>query len=727
MQEPEESEEFVKPVEPAEHMRPQMPYLPLVPSGEFGAYGAYGALGPQILQTPPRPRRIRATCVHVVREREQCIDCVEYDARRCKRALDGSDGRCEMYAENEEGALVVVRVASALPFVNQNFCYWMLAENEEGLNNIIRMNGCLDVKINVVDTTHRAILHGAVSQSGIIQRQRVKSCMTQIRSRILDDDAFENLIAESFRHIVGADQLMASIRIKLSAAIGWFTRDTRTVGAALYCMGFANREFLSRELWAEEGTQQSWFLSLGDADLQWLDMHGSLIDQQFETFGDFRASFLGLGPNFIKCLEGFIRMDPERFFCTNTRPMALRGLGAMNKDNFMAYCANMMPPLILDAENLISIDPESVEDEVFVMTTAYDTVYATCAMSEYLTVQRCAVTAMTSLVIAQQKHKLRFVREHELVQEIASDGRRLIDWNAHGFGDGGSIREVHILCATRQICFVFHKHDMGDGPHGAEAATAFKCGHSHQCEAQVYFRDAHLLTCNMFSHLMWRLSKRVKFSGFTLSHRCSDDWSYHSLMWAFMRRLDVPGIPGTSEALEMAETPSISGLGRHELVNLDGVCVVPMADDAHEKHLLLAVGCYVFVINPPIFGKVQQMVPDMCTLTVSGGGTRQVPRYLYKNTPNVLRCKSTPRGAYLVPASALLTLRSGRNVRNVQEITLLLPISLSLVWKADMLALAKGVARSVKVVRVETYTFNEGIDARIDELVKIVQDNLVIP
>ena len=103
--------------------------------------------------------------------------------------------------------------------------------------------------------------------------------------------------------------------------------------------------------------------------------------------------YLGAGSGSFRgeCIRGCLG------FRVNTRPMALRGLGAMNKDNFMAYCANMMPPLILDAENLISIDPESVEDEVFVMTTAYDTVYATCAMSEYLTVQRCAVTAMTSL------------------------------------------------------------------------------------------------------------------------------------------------------------------------------------------------------------------------------------------------------------------------------------------------------------------------------------------
>jgi hypothetical protein len=67
--------------------------------------------------------------------------------------------------------------------------------------------------------------------------------------------------------------------------------------------------------------------------------------------------------------------------------------------------AKFEPPVILDTDcdRLISVDPEHLDSEVFLAARVCDNVFATCAMGDLtqdvpLTLQQCAVTAMTSLV-----------------------------------------------------------------------------------------------------------------------------------------------------------------------------------------------------------------------------------------------------------------------------------------------------------------------------------------
>ena len=667
----------------------------------------------------------KPACVHVAGQRATCPDYVEYTARRCLRAQNGT-GACELLAEDDESATIFLRVASALPFVSPHFCYRVMVENEEGLNNTVRMNGCLDVKCDMAETGRAAILRDAVNEAGVKNfRRKVEVCMGRAG---LDDAGFASHVWATFCEAPERKALMAALKRRLGAASGWFTRETRHLGAALYCMGFCNRDLLTRELQAVEGAQGSWFLSLGDADPEWKKLSG--IDQRYETFGAFMRSFNGRRSDFITCVEKLIKMDAERFFCTNTRPMALRALGALDKDFFVAYCTKLEPPLIMDADRLVSVDPESFNDEVFVAATTCDKVFATCALesgARPMTVQRCAVTAMTSLVVAQQKRKLRFVREHELAAEIAGGARRLVNWHAHDFGNGGGICEVHILCATRQICLVFSEARVRGAPHGEAAAKAFVCGNSERCDAHIFFRDAHLLACNVFAHLMWRLSTRVNFTGITMSHRCSGDRAYHSLMWDFMRRLKdahPQGPPIASRTLSDDATISVSGFEGPALAHLEGVCVVPAAMDA--CCLLDPVaGDHAFTINPPLFGQVTRTFGNTFFINTQFG-EKEVPRFLFKQKTNVLKCKRTAKGAYMVPASALLTLRGGPSSTKLASVTVLLPGPLSAEWKEDMLALSHAVATRVKVVVVEAYTVMEDTDKRVDKLVKIVQDSLLI-
>ena len=220
------------------------------------------------------------------------------------------------------------------------------------LNNVVRVNGGLDVKCNTEETTYFNILHAALKHSGFKGAgKKVAKCLV---SAPCDDD---NFMASFLKYYESNDEkkiLVPKLRLSLSDAIGCFTRDTRQVGAALYCMGFTNLEFMSRELRVKDVAGESWFLSLGDVDKAWAE-HGSEIDTKFESFASFRLSFRGNTTSLVACVQKHIQLDPKRFFSTNTRPMALRALGALDKDYYVVYCSKMSPPLILNPDDLVSI------------------------------------------------------------------------------------------------------------------------------------------------------------------------------------------------------------------------------------------------------------------------------------------------------------------------------------------------------------------------------------
>lgn len=538
----------------------------------------------------------RITCVHLLASREPGPECVEYDARFCLRAQNGT-GECERLPCGGEGDKLILRVATKMPFVSDHFCYRISVNDEEGLNNVVRVNGCLGVKCNMEETTYSNILHAALKHSGFKGAgKKVAKCLD---SKPSDDDEF---MASFFKHYESNDEkkiLVPKLRLALSDAIGCFTRHTRIVGANLYCMGFTNLESMSRELRVNNVAEESWFLSLGDVDKSWTE-HGSAIDTVHESFASFQRSFRGLTAPLVDNIEKHIQLDPKRFFSTNTRPMALRALGDLDKDYYVLYCSRMTPPLILNPDDLVSVDPDSCADEFFVDKTPHDKVFATCLMAPGVTVQRCAVAAMTSLVLSQKKNRLQVVSERQLQAEVKNSDRNLVDWRANDGGDGGSICEVHIFCATNKISLVFDKSPGSRSEHGVFAAQAFVSGSKPHCHAHVYLRDAHLLTCNVFSHLMWRLSRRVGFKGVTLSHRCSDDRSYHSIFWVFVQRLFnktshavspeqplVQALDGDLlEALEGSGASSITRLAESELRHLTGVCVVPTAKEARYQAFL---------------------------------------------------------------------------------------------------------------------------------------------
>jgi hypothetical protein len=661
----------------------------------------------------------RQQCVHVVALREKRGGYAEYEAKGCRRGQNGS-GMCDPKTDaDDDGADCVLRTSTPLPFVSPQFCYRVVANKVEGLNNTVHIIGCLDIKCDVSQTTHAASLHHAVLFYGDKNmKKKTETCLSRQR----DDKNFDHIVWTTFR---GNDPVIASVKRSLVAAVGWFSRQTRGLGATLYCMGFCDRVFVSRELLADETTLESWFLALGDADLKWQPLTD--IDHRYEGFGTYMRSFHGRHQDFITSIEALIRLNPKRFFCTNTRPMALRALGGLQPNYFVAYCANMEPPIILDETHLVSVELENIDNEIFVEEMEYDSVCATLSIRGQptafpFTVQRCALTLLRSLVVLQKRNKLTFLRENELAAKIQQNSRKLVNWRTHDSGDTGYIREVHIFCATRNISFVYEKLEERMVKQGENATVSFVCGKGLACDAHVYFRDAHLLSANVLSHLMWRLSKRVNFTGLTMTDRCSDDRSYHNLLWCFVRRLkegDVQSHISKEVLIEPTENMAIASLSNLNIGHLQGVCVVPMARDACCV-MDAAPGDYAFIVDPPLFGVVKkENGQDFLINTCSG--LKTVPRFIYSK-PNVMKCKQTSTAGYLIPASSLLAMQTNF-LTMLPSLTLLLPKSLNVQWKDDMITLTRSVAKHVTVVDVIQYDFTTDTDSRIDRLVHYIQEH----
>ena len=676
--------------------------------------------------------------MHVLSKREDGEGFVEYDARRCTRCEYGTtEGVCQEFDEP-----VTVRAPSPLPFLGKHFCYRVSGRNEDELNNVVRMNGCLGVKVDSTSIKQYNILKNVMATCKVKAAKPLDIIRKRIAQDSLTDDEFLAVVAGAFSNTEHG-RMKIDLENSLGMASGRFTRETRSMGAMLYCMGFDQFDSVLREFGRPINSQESWFLSLGDADDAWFNLdEAPEIDRKYESFAEFWQVFNGYTVKFIEYITKCIRLDPQRFFSINTRPMALRGLGCLNKQLFMTYCANLVNPQYLIAKNLVSVDLESIDGEVFVPPEPDDNVDATLKVTDRSTVQRCALSVMLSLTHVHQQRKLRCVLTSVLDAEFEKGGREKFEMNAVSPDVMGAICEVRILCATRQIFLVFASDDKearGRRPFGLDAAHAFKFCQGDRCRAHVFFRDVHLLTCNVFSHLMWRLKRRVQFAGLTVSHRFSDDKEYTSLIWAFMWQLedstsDATGDIEASEALEattmtnatdMTGKPSVSAIDLSALDGLKGICVVPMAKDAHCQTRPPCVGDNIFTITPPTFGSITEILGNVFTIKSAGSrNTRTVTRLIHKNKINVLKCKTSDNGAYMVPASALISMRSGSP--SVISVKLFLPDALSLEWKRELIAQSRDVAMNVEIIRVETYEFDKNTDSRIDQLVKVFQQSLVI-
>ena len=101
----------------------------------------------------------------------------------------------------------------------------------------------------------------------------------------------------------------------------------------------------------------------------------------------------------------------------------------------------------------------------------------------------------------------------------------------------GKLVEVHVMCATNKISLAFEQCPMERQKELVRTSFLLKTGNKEERRVRVVFRDAHTVSCNVFAHLVWKLSRRLVFSSVVMTHRFSEDRAFSSLMWHFVEQL----------------------------------------------------------------------------------------------------------------------------------------------------------------------------------------------
>jgi len=574
---------------------------------------------------------------------------------------------------------VVLRSPVPLPFTTSQNCYRVLCEEEDSINNTVSILGFLDIKCHRDADTFIGILEEALATIGFkgAVKKRIKNATKGMPSH--DETVFTKNVRIAFKD---TPEICRYVNDAVQGLSGWFTKETRTLGAGLLCMGFHDRDLVIRELALQDVGAEvaAWFRPLGDPDPEWKS-----VDNNYESFARLLSSFKGRHGDFLKSVDAMIAAAPAKFYCRGTRPMALRGLGALDKGVFTAYCLHKLNVNMNNAGDLIAAD-----NDVFV---AQDDVAlgrslgASCDVNG-VPVQRCAANALRSLAILN-KHNM-VLLEGEF--DVAGEPRALFDSNVVRTGVRGAIREVHVFCALSKICFVF---DNQGSRSTDEAVRGFLCG-KQRCRAKVYFRDAHIMSCNTFAHIVSALARRVDFETITMTHRFQHDRDFRSPFWCFMRHLR----PAAFDCVGVRPA-ALDRVGSiYDAEQLSGICVVPAAKDAssalaaHDPDLS-------FCINPPLFGTVTRADEYTCDIKVYSSAKLVRVHMLdaTRGCKNVFACHKTNNGGFLVPASAFLAVKSAVTA----HVNLLLPVALDEPWKRELAQMARVIAEKVTIIDVDRY------------------------
>jgi len=637
----------------------------------------------------------------------QSADGFEYKAALCLRA---DQGGC---VKDSSGSCVVLRSPVQLPFTTHHNCYRVLCENEESINNTVSVFGFLDIKCYRDSETFKDILTGALTTLGVKGTGKKKLAGAMAGTAHNNETAFMNNVRREFKDTPDVGQHVSDAVRGLS---GWFTKDTRALGAALFCMGFTDRALITHELSGGKDAAAevaAWFRPLGDPDQHWKS-----VDDKYESFPRLLNSFAGRHAQFIQSIDAMISGAPEKFFSQGTRPMALRGLGAQNKTLFHAYCMHKLNTRTEFPDAFLGKKGAALCGDIFV--TDGDALPDSSCNVNGAVLQRCAVNTLRSLSILSKNNMLLFRAESEVAQE----SRSMFDSSVVRPGVKGVLREVHVFCASSKICFVFD--DQGTKSTD-EAVRSFLCG-KQPCKAKVYFRDAHILSCSAFAHVVSALAIRVCFESITMTHRFQHDREFRSILWCFMRHLEG-GVATIDPAVGSRAEPLIKGAPlrtMHDAGQLTGICVVPMAKDAASA-LDAKDTDLSFCVSPPLLGYKRQSLAEPLSLDIrvySSGRVVHVQAHSgTSGRKNVFACHKTDKGGFFVPASAFLAVRSSI----LANVNLLLPLALDEACKRELVLAALTIADKVTIVDVEQYhpvtDDDDDDDIKIAQIAKTIIDS----
>jgi len=622
----------------------------------------------------------RIVHLHLVSQNENKT----YKALLCEREESGA---CKI-----SGDVFDVSSAAEFPFLDKLVCYEVLLGEEDASDSRSSVCGCLAIRLPDEETVNKELLKRVTSeQKGV--KMKLNKCIKAVDKQ----KNFVKVITEEFDSEVSRTFSYSKYNL-----FGGHDAETAKVAALLFCVGFYKKTNVLKVLATLEElhTSSEWFSSLGDSDAEWRTSADT-----YETFKDLFRAARGNLAGFKKTVDSLIAKNPAKFFCGNTRPMALRALGQMHGGFFVAYCKNKLR-ITLHEDDISNVDP--ADEQMFLQpnNNARALLDVESAFEvNGLVINKCVLAAFLTLKKLDKLGKLFITHEngderdgHD-VHVKCSDGRV------------GGVEEVHADCSQKRVFAIF---DTTSKHSSCETNRKTFLHGQRVVAASISVKDAHLLEGNAFAHLLWKISKRIKIKKLTLTSRNDWDSAYVSRFWKLVK-LTFKEQQSTPRALStkvVSETESLKNFTEWSDVMSD-YCVVPTAADAADVRGFNA-GDRVFSVSPPLVGtaletnwKTTKMKTILGTVVVVC-------------TSSVYKSKTNGKGAVLWPVSSMVTI----NREILPRLAVLTPRNDS-VRKQQMCAIAARVAREVVVFEIDEY--NKAHWLRIEEDQRMVCLSRCVP
>jgi len=615
---------------------------------------------------------------HVIKVDGSCVT-----VRKCNRCAH--DRQCPVDGPTDTFDVELKNAARVLPIGGPHACYGFTINNDLpvpticGCSSIFTPDKVLDTKAMLAD----AIIALGIRHSKTNMTKAIK-LLTALKSTA-SSFAQEKVVQDVFDDV----SLTEEIRNNLRDANGWFVKcpSMRAVGKGLFCMGFHDRAKVVATLndCSNASAGEDWFLGFG---------YGVAGDH-VEDFRSLYAQYRKRDSDFLEYIKDVALEDANAFFSADTRPVALRALGELNREFFSQFCAptpdDQVPDLArADLAKTLADDEKNI-DGARVMCVGGELVFAT-------TVALCR-----TLIELTKLGLLRFTKETLVVKRKA----RLFDTESTLQSVRGNfVDEVHVMCATKRICLGFDT--TGTGKTDIETLkTRFMqvTGTAVTGEASVFVRDAHMLRCGQLSHVLWRAAARAVFSELVVTTRFEYDSVYMGPVGKFLAALN-PTVCDTLGPDVLMGKPSVASLDIENLAAFTGVCIVPTAQDAMhgDGNATFVEGTHLFIVRPPVFGRAVKHVTSKNVIVALAMDSKEVVVPLHHlDGKNVYASLKTAARGVLVPVSALIFQRKKIAICNVKA-TVFVPRCFSSSQRADLIDGAKAFFLSVSIVAVDSYT-----------------------
>lgn len=591
-----------------------------------------------------------------------------------------SFGEYRYEGEIKDGPPARLKSCRPLPFLDGDATYhaWCEGTSEDVYLNVLGFSRISfpperDIRKAVLSRTLATVKNG---------QRRMGKCLTASTER----DCSYQVFTEFGKDV--RDAYVRNVRRSLGGATDVSQAFMKGI---LVCVGVPDSEIAKILHSLHEPEQERWFLPIGAPAGQ---------EEVLENFFDLVASTRKNTALVAQRVDAMIKADPPAFFSCKTRPMAAREFGNLHARVYETYCRNTLG-ISTGEERLVDLshgaaDPFVVQEARNSREELVERKIA-IPVGDFL-MRRCFVAAMVTVMKFNQKKALKITEE---------DGSPMTDMRdafENDCGSRGALSEVHVFCAEKKIMLKFDEKGNGN----VEKQRLLFLNGKRTTTATLVLRDAQVLDCDTFTHLFWKMSKRIKFQGLNLTYRADWDASFRSQLWTFLKKKYEP------VAMKRPET-TFSENAREGTDEETHLCVVPTAiaatamEDPERDD-------WVFGVSDMIFGKIADKKNGVAVVKTPTGLKKTV------RAGDLFKCKINGRGAPLVPLSALLCVARKTKRAVWPAATVVVPSNL----EPDEIEQTKAVVAKI-AAKVYFHVPKHAHTLKTDERVDKVLEALVIP